>query len=115
MYHINLAKAALVISQTMALFLTTLSYPANGQGFNFVDLNQANQFFSDGNKQFEQEIEQFGETWKLPTIKLPQGYHQPESLNQSSFIDREGILRVIANKLKPVTETTIDFTRPFAE
>jgi hypothetical protein len=102
MYHINSTKAVLVISQTMALFLTALSYPAKSQNLNLVDLNQANQFFSEGNKQFEEEIEQIGKTWKLPAIKLPQDYHQPDSINQSSSIDNR------QQKFKPITEGQAD-------
>ncbi|MGL5939762.1 MAG: hypothetical protein ACRC2S_05155 [Waterburya sp.] len=95
MYRINSVKVTQVISQT-ALFLAALSYPAVSQGFNFVDLNQSRQFFSEGNQKFEGEIEQFEDkSEKLPVIQLPEGFHQPESINKSIFIDHQ-------QKIKPM-------------
>lgn len=107
MYRLNSVKVALVISQT-ALFLTALSYPAASQGFGFVDLNQSRQFFSEGNQKFEGEIEQFEDkSQKLPVIKLPQGYHQPESTNKSLFIDHQQKIKAMPSASSAIAESEI--------
>lgn len=97
MYRFNLVSTVLVISQAVVLLGTTLSNPAASQGFNFVDLNQANQFFNQGKQTFESEIEQFESDIELPKIKLPKNYHQPEKLKNHSSVYQQQNLKIWSN------------------
>ncbi|MGL6338019.1 MAG: hypothetical protein ACRC80_02635 [Waterburya sp.] len=110
MYRLNSVKVTLVISQT-ALFLAALSYPAVSQDLGFVDLNQSRQFFSEGNQKFEGEIEQFEDkSEKLPVIKLPQGFHQPENINKSLFIDHQQKIKAMPSASSAIAEFDITDT-----
>lgn len=97
MYRFNLVPKVLVISQAVVLLGTTLSNPAASQGFNFVELNQANQFFNQGKQTFENEIEQFESEIELPKIKLPKNYHQPEKLKNHSSVYQQQNLKTLSS------------------
>lgn len=92
MYRFNSVPTVLVISQTVVLLGTALSNPAGSQGFNFVELNQANQFFNQGKQTFENKIEQFESDIELPEIKLPKNYHRPQKIqNHSSVYQQQNL------------------------
>ena len=92
-----------IILKVTAILLALLSSPINAQTLtNFVDLNQSRQFFENGQKQFEREINNFPHALKQPKISLPKDYNKPENKIEGKLIKNEN------RKIKSISNLAID-------
>ena len=82
-------KRSLLTSQTIVLLVIAAIDPAVAQSFNFVDLNQSRQFFNQGNRNIEREIETLEENERLPKIELPQNYRKPKDVDKPNSLNIE--------------------------
>ena len=94
-------KRSLLTSQTIVLLVIAAIDPAVAQSFNLVDLNQSRQFFNQGNRNIEREIETLEENERLPKIELPQNYQKPQNIDKLDSLD-------VQHKLKSRSYSAID-------
>ena len=97
MYYRNLTQPVLFVSQLVVLLGTVLTNPAASQGLNFVDLNQSRQFFSEGRRNIDREIEILHRGIQVPKIKLPEDYQKPEKLEKSNFLYQHKKIQSMTN------------------
>ena len=96
-------KTIKFVSKVTAILLAFSSSSIKAQPLtNFVDLNQSRQFFENGQKQFEREINNFSQVKEIPKISLLENYDKPENKLDRKLIKNEN------QKIKSISNLAID-------
>ena len=97
MYRHFVRLTGVLLNIFIASFSMPLANPAHSQDLGFSDLNQSRQFFQEGRRSLEREIDKITRErdLKLPEIELPDNYLE----NKQQDLDNSSLLNLSENRL----------------